>query len=1060
MRCFFLVILLQHCIITSSVDPTTGTDLLSAKVPTKLGDLSHEPPIHHVMFPEIKASVNDFKAEFQADWQGATESRKLSSALSNEIRHPEASASDTLRKSHRQMSGKECKEFRKNISKPYKRNGMLDASAYKKYPQGQATRGQNDSNRSCQSFPQYLHEHPVAMNGPLAMIPSGHLHYASTAPIPQPEGWVPFFSNYEDAVEWLKFGSHYGNFHTLPLQPLWEPSRLLPGRPFSAHETYPPIYPHTTNLHQYNGHGRADHGRVTSNWAQRSLRTPPLMTAKQDMSQTKLSAKSDNTAENSALQPIQELVKPQDDELQTKILCSNVVDPRKSSSETLTDTDPSYYSVDDMNPAAKPISKDQEFEKHGAKTAMSPTQQSLDQISSKASYKSIALTGFKSKTFSNSKPGTSIEKTLQISSQTPSSERSHANKALSKSTSVPKPVDPLVKAAQLPTEHTYLELKMNQNNVSDQRGDIKLDVLKGEKVPQNLGSVQSFTNKGSKVELLQVSDSFIQNSKKLTSSEWTMVKKKNNAVQNSSSTVNILLDSPPSEKTDTSKGFIDIQRTLAVDTKAFDGLRDSVFEPLRHHTSSGAQEELIAEPNNVDMQGPNSDNTYSKESAPVNSPKVVYKEPIPSKDRSNIKMTVQKPERSRRKKIKKQPKAVNSINAANLEMIIDVSAHQNDSPMSGDPIRGESFETSLKLLISNFLQLDNIEKKVQISLTKEDFQKLLLAQDDVVSCGIFPEVFGKKWREAISSLAQGSKNPLELLRRIHSLEAQYSQKAIVMRWALYKSKLSPQAHDACLLLKMAQEWPTFYDVDYIYLATCKAKLEALDNNEAQSILQLILKRNLDSRLSTLYLMAKMRKKIFTELELVSLLKSGGSIPVLLQICNLLELSNPDLNWKTFTKEQILEKLKGLKRIMEGNFDMDKNTELDVDDDVWVASNTRAFILNSQLSKTFEKQLKTLAKLADRLLPHKTAKEWMPGQAHFNWANQNIGEGEALLASHFGLDMSSLAVLKCLIELHNRRPSRGMKNVIFWPGEAPDTMKQQIDLFAEFYKFQGLKLLSK
>ncbi|KAH9809666.1 hypothetical protein DFH28DRAFT_538316 [Melampsora americana] len=1076
---FFWVILLQSCIIALCVDPTLGGDVLSAKVTTELGDhtLNYDfsAPNHLDMFPEIKTSRDELKAESPGDSKSGTDSGQPSSSTSNEIRDAETSAS-VLRGSHRGMPGK---EFKRKVSKPYERYGMHEASPFKKYPQAHASRGQNGLRRSHRRPPQYLY----------TQLGNGHILDSSTAPLPQPEGWVPFFSNYDDAAEWLKFGSHYGNFHTLPLQPLWEPSRLLPGRPFGAHETYPPIYPHTTNPQRYNVHGRAVHGRVTSNWAQRSLRTPPLMTAKPDIAsapkvqRTKteppkevenigtqgkppptdvssssrdkktLSAKSDDTAETS--QPIQELLPPQDDEHQTKIARSDVADPGKSAVETPTDTDRSYYSVDNMNPSAKPISKDRELEKHAAKTATLPTQQSLDSVFSKPSYKSIALAGLKPTSDSKSKLRTSVADTPRIKSQ--SLKIPDPTAGTNKATFGANPVHQLLKGAQPSEKRVQTEVRSDQKEISDQTEYTRTNILKSEKKQPVLQSNHFFLDEGSESAPREGLDSLIQNS---ISSDWIRVKKKNRGAQKSSVKYK-LGDAPSSQDQDTSEKLTTHRKQLAMDTKEFDASKASVFDP-KDGVSLEVHETVVPESNTIDMQGSDSSKIISENSTPLESPNVFSGESAAAKDGNELLATFQKSERSKRKKKRtKKTKAMASVSTAEAEKEIEVSALHHDLPKSTDAMSGESSKTSLKSMILKVLQHENTKDGVQIHMTKEDFRRILLAQDDLVSLDSVPEVFGDKWRKAISDITRDSEDSFELFRRMDSLASQYTQMAIMRGWGLYKSKLSPQTQEACQLLKVDQEWPTFYNVDFDYLETTKTRLESLDINEALNIRRLFFDRNLDSRILNLYLMAQMKphEKVFTESELVSLSKSGGSIPVLLQIWNLLELSIPEVNWKTFTKEQILEKLKGLKNIMQGKFHMDNGLEFDVDDLVWVASNTRAFILNSRLSNTFERRLKDFAKSADKLFPRKPAKQWMTEPTSFNWEDLLIGEGDALVAAHFSLDMKTLAVLKNLMT-HQKKPTPpGMGHVIFWPGKAKDRMKQQMKYFAEFYKFHGFTLLS-
>ncbi|EGG11052.1 uncharacterized protein MELLADRAFT_102940 [Melampsora larici-populina 98AG31] len=1081
---FFWVILLHHCIITTCVDPTLGGDLLSGKTPTELGDqnLNHElsTPNHLDMFPEIETSLDGFKVESAGGSRSGTESGELPSATSDEIRDTQTSASDNLEGSQRGNSGTDSDEFKGKVSQPYGRDGVLDPSSFKKYPQGHITRKQDGLRRSRRRPLPYPYAHPS--KGPLPASPNGHIYHPSTTLLPQPDGWIPFFSNYHDAATWFSHGLGYGNFHTFPIGTLWEPSRHLPESSLSAHEMHPDIIPQTTypQVQPYNVHGRSDHATVSSNWAQRSLHAPPFVSVKQDKSQAKgivtahevqvkeeeppkeveptdtkgkppVDASSSSkekyahilnsgaTAENFMPQSSQESLHPHDDE-HPKITGSDVVDPHKSTGESPRNTGASFAPMTDLNPAVKPSFKDQELEKHATETVPLPVQQSSDPISQKASYKSIAWAGMKSKSESDFKSGTSVGDTSRIESQ--------------KS-------DQILEGDQSSDRRNHAQVKAVQKHISDQIGNSRINILKGAKEQKILRSNPVFPDEGSKIDPLSEPDSLVQNAKKTISSEWIRVqKKKNRGAQKTSMKSNALWDTLPSQGQDTSEELMTQDRQLSTDDKESAASEDNVIEPLKSQATSEVHEAKIPQSNTVEMHGSESAKTFFEDSTPVDLHEGFSGESSPAKDRTDILATyeAQKSARSKRKKKTKKTKAVTSISTAEPEKEIEISARQNDLPTSENSIRGESSVTPLKSIISKVLRYDDVEHIVQIRMTKEDFQRIRLAQDDLVSSGRFPEVFGEKWRESINDLGQDQRNPVEVFRRMSSLRAQYSQKAILMHWGLYKSKLSPRAQEACQLLKVDQEWPTFYNVDSKYLVTSRAKLEALDLREAQDLRELFFDRNRDSRISTLYLMATMQphEKVFTESEFVSLSENGGSIPVLLQICNLLELSIPEVIWKTFTKKQVLEKLNGMKNIMVGIFQMEKNLEFNVDDFVWVASNTRAFILKSRISATFERRLKYLAKLADKHLPPIPAEQWMPEETHLNWDDQKMGQGEALIAAHFSLDLKNLAVLKRLIT-HQKKPSPpGVGHVIIWPGKAEDRMKQQI---TEFYKFHGINLLS-
>lgn len=1096
---FFWVILLHHCFIATCVDPTFGGDLPLAKISIEAGDhtLNRElsTPNHLDLFPEIETSLDESKAESPGGSKSEPGSGGLPSATSNEIRDTETSASDPYRAKYRGMPGTDSEESKRKVSKPYERDGQLRTSPLKKHPQGHASRGPNGPRSSRRKILRNPYAHPS--QGSVPGIPIGHIQYLSTAPLPQPEGWIPFFSNSDDAARWLKAGQGYGQFHTFPLQTPWEPSYPFHGSHL-GHEMYPAVDPQTTNLHQYNIHGQPDHDKVTSNWAQKSIHAPPFVSTGQDKSHSKdiasahdvqlkneepqevkrtdilppadatsslgkgikLNANARVTAENSALQSMQKLLHPQDNKHhRSEISGSDAIDTHKSTGETPSNIDASHPAVDDRSPEGKALSKDQELGKDAAKTASLPTQQSLDHISSKASYKSIALTGIKSTTESNSKLGTRVADTSRTSPEILRYERQDANEPIAKSTFPPKPVDQFVKGVQSSARRIHPEIKMKQNDVPYQTGDIKLNVLKGEKKQQILRSNHFFPDEefNSGNEPPWVPGRFNQDSKDSISSEWIRVKTKNRGAQKSSAKTNMRSDTPPSQHPDISEGLMTHQRKLAMDAKGFAASRDSTFELLKDHASSEAQETVIPKSSTEDMQGSDSSETFSDESTPVDSAKGVFEKSVSANDRVDVQTTFQTSKRSKTKKKPKKPQASASINKAEVENEINVSAHKNDDPEN--PRRGDSSETDLKSLLAKVLQYDNLKDNTEISLTQKDFEKILSKQDDLVSLGLFPEAFGERWVKAALDLGENAKNAREIYRRMNSLKAQYSQKLILKHWRMYKSALSQKTQEAFLYFKVDQEWPTFYNADLNYLMVTKAKLESLDQDSSQILHELLFDKYLDSRLATLYMMATMppQEKIFTEQELVSLSKSGGSIPALLEIFHQLELSTSEVNWNTYTKDQILEKLRGLKLIMMGKYDMQPGLQLDVDDLVWVTSTTRAFILESRFSGAFTNRLRSLAKTADKVLPKKTAKEWMPGHDHL-WEDQTIGQGEALVAAHFSMDIKGLAILKRLIERQNKKPPPGVGKVIYWPGTAPDEMKQHIKLFAEFFGFQGLRLV--
>ncbi|KAG0142743.1 hypothetical protein CROQUDRAFT_717520 [Cronartium quercuum f. sp. fusiforme G11] len=370
--------------------------------------------------------------------------------------------------------------------------------------------------------------------------------------------------------------------------------------------------------------------------------------------------------------------------------------------------------------------------------------------------------------------------------------------------------------------------------------------------------------------------------------------------------------------------------------------------------------------------------------------------------------------RGKKKKNKKGSQAVKAILVRGQKVQLDSSLQP------GNPTEA---------ILFHILQKNNHQKGMSVRLSDKDFEAIFMRQVEVSTN---PELALHKseWSDALQKFTKHFPRPHEGARRIAALTSIYGEMSLPRRWQVQEAArlgqpvngagkmLSAAARDLALALRVQEEWPVFYGVEFEKYEAAFHMLENL-SAEDNTDLENFFSRNLyHARFGEFYMMADLKEHFgfISEDRLIALKKAGGNASVLLHIGGLLELASPRVKWKALENKQIEFKIRALRWAMEGKlyYSLEDHRVLVVDKVSWFDSPTRKFIDRSDFFNLFKRRLKLLAQIADSRFSSSPLKYWIDtAERYESWENELISPGEVLRSAHFSISPETLGAFKSL-----------------------------------------------
>ncbi|KAG0143062.1 hypothetical protein CROQUDRAFT_96745 [Cronartium quercuum f. sp. fusiforme G11] len=194
----------------------------------------------------------------------------------------------------------------------------------------------------------------------------------------------------------------------------------------------------------------------------------------------------------------------------------------------------------------------------------------------------------------------------------------------------------------------------------------------------------------------------------------------------------------------------------------------------------------------------------------------------------------------------------------------------------------------------------------------------------------------------------------ESLNRMYSVHSQAGQYFTTLGWKNNMSNLSDKVKKAAKLLKISEEWPTFYEATVEEWEAAEKSIDLLNETEKKQLHELFPNNNYENRLATLYVMshASPTTYLYFRFEglptVKELMKDGICVPVLFWFTNLVSRMQELAVIKTNDSAQFQAIAEEIIDLMEGFIYQSKKSlkPYRVNLGNWVTSKTRDFITHS------------------------------------------------------------------------------------------------------------------
>ncbi|KAG0145937.1 hypothetical protein CROQUDRAFT_658043 [Cronartium quercuum f. sp. fusiforme G11] len=317
------------------------------------------------------------------------------------------------------------------------------------------------------------------------------------------------------------------------------------------------------------------------------------------------------------------------------------------------------------------------------------------------------------------------------------------------------------------------------------------------------------------------------------------------------------------------------------------------------------------------------------------------------------------------------------------------------------------------------------------------------------------------WKAITTELLLVFKNPGEAFRRVHAFQTQWNQKKLSRNWKAQQKSLPERVKELAEALQVQNEWPIFDKSNTMDWKTFCTKYDSLSPSEVAQLGALFDSRKVLNTREAMILLTSRRNPLVSKLEkdkLKEFMKQGGSVPVLTQIYDVLELDRKQVNLKKLAGQTLIDKWTQMMSSMRGQIEVPgRGAILTVDSEAWVMSYTRAYLIGTTEFEGRFKDLHTACKvrMKDRSIK---AREWqesdvpVPAVPHLD---NSITPAEAMATKHFGVSASVLALFSKQ-HLESRHPE-GKRQELWLMPEGLGILSNQFEALQKYHDFLGIDL---
>ncbi|EGF99236.1 Hypothetical protein MELLADRAFT_94815 [Melampsora larici-populina 98AG31] len=409
----------------------------------------------------------------------------------------------------------------------------------------------------------------------------------------------------------------------------------------------------------------------------------------------------------------------------------------------------------------------------------------------------------------------------------------------------------------------------------------------------------------------------------------------------------------------------------------------------------------------------------------------------------------------------RRPKTKAQIGKTEGEGKLDVPNSETTEPqITSLPESETELQQKMDTILSKVLQRDNKKDRTKIVFDTESYEKLLSLKSPS----------GNVWANYRARFQSEFGNSFETQRRWNAFAAQIDQHMATRSWNDLAYRTAEPVKKLALQLKIDEEWPTFDKIDMAYGQKTMEMLEELTPEHHYALSQLFGEKLLGVRLATVYVASRRspKAKQFTQSQLVDFMKRGGTVPILYEVHDCLEMQSAEVNWSQMHPEDLRSRLDRLVKAMTGKisnggqfFDLTKQS--------WTLTWTREYL--SRLSETSTKnvaflpRLKKFYEIVNDNLDSRDVASWrgVPISERADrpvWLQELLTPGQVLAGANFDLSVELIGMminaLKQNLNTISRQSSSGEK-VILWPANAPTEVLFKAVPFVDFFEFCGFRL---
>ncbi|KAG0146726.1 hypothetical protein CROQUDRAFT_92395 [Cronartium quercuum f. sp. fusiforme G11] len=317
------------------------------------------------------------------------------------------------------------------------------------------------------------------------------------------------------------------------------------------------------------------------------------------------------------------------------------------------------------------------------------------------------------------------------------------------------------------------------------------------------------------------------------------------------------------------------------------------------------------------------------------------------------------------------------------------------------------------------------------------------------------------WEEITTKLIQMLKDQDEAFQRVCALHEQWNQKKLSRNWTAQQKSLPEHVKELAEALQVQNEWPIFNKYNTMDWKTFCTKYDSLSPSEVAQLGALFDSSQVLNTREAMILLTSCHNPLVSKLEdheLKEFMKRGGSVPVLTEIYDVLELGRKTVNLKRLQGDTLWDKWKRMMFSMYGLVQVPgTETTLTVAAEAWTISYTRTYLIGTTVFEVRFKDLHSAsnARLKDRSM---TAREWLGSDMPVlegDYLEQIITPAEVMATKHFDIPISLFALFKqqTLTPLN----PEGKRPELWLMHNGIEILSDHLELFQKYCNFLGFDL---